>query len=188
MPRVRGCATTATALPELREELKSQPDTEKEAEEVLEQTEKKGATEKEELPKREKKQKKAVSEATQADEDDEEVTFALPKKKKQKTEPRVKEAVANNTYWLGIAADSGVSVQDLKKVFASIRTIACRDLLDEKVGTFRLHGICTLTVKELKHREPYTRIVKEKKITVSEREPYKKIYAKSLLGIAGLSD
>ena len=177
MPRVRGCAATAAALPEAEKETNSQADAEKKVEDVS------GQTEKEEQPKRKKKE--VVSE-TQADDDDEEEEMEAPQKKKKKAEPRGK--AATNTYWLGIASEAGVSAQIAKKVLASVKAIAARDLQDENIGSFKLHGICTFTVKELKRREPYTRVVKGNKITVSEREPYKKVNAKSLLGIAGLSD
>ena len=181
MPRVRGCAATAAALPEAEKEIKSQADAEKKAEEVSGQDEKKGGAEKEEQPKR-KKKKEVVSE-TQADDDDDDDEAP---QKKQKTEPRGK--AATSTYWLGIASESGVSAQVVKKVLAAVKAIASRDLQDENIGSFKLHGICKFTVKELKYREPYTRVVKGNKITVSEREPFKKVNAKSLLGIAGLSD
>ena len=183
MPRVRGCAATAAASPEAEKDTKSQADAEKKAEEFSGQTENKEEAEKVEQPKR-KKKKEVVGE-TQADDDDE-AEMEAPQKKKQKAEPR--EKAATNTYWLGIASESGVSAQVVKKVLAAVKAIASRDLQDENIGSFKLHGICTFTVKELKYREPYTRVVKGNKITVSEREPFKKMNAKSLLGIAGLSD
>ena len=98
---------------------------------------------------------------------------------------------AASTYWLGLSREAGVSVQCVKKVHHAIRKIASRDLLDADIGCFTLHGIAKFTVKHVKYRQAYTTPFKApigKRINVSEREAYNKIYAKSMMGVRGLSD
>ena len=79
----------------------------------------------------------------------------------------------------------------MKKVHNAIRKIASRDLLDADIGCFTLHGIAKLTVKQVKYRQAYTTAFKAKigkRIIVSERKAYNKIYAKSMMGLRSLSD
>ena len=79
----------------------------------------------------------------------------------------------------------------MKKVHHAIRKIASRDLLDASIGCFTLHDIAKFTVKQVKFRQAYTAAFKAKggqSINVSERKAYNKIYAKSMMGVRGLSD
>ena len=68
------------------------------------------------------------------------------------------------------------------------RKIASRDLLDAGIGFFTLHGIAKFTVKQVMYRQAYVATVKGKSFNVNERKACKKIYAKSMMGVSGLSD
>ena len=165
-------------MPETGEDTKSQPEAEKETDEAPEKTE---SPEKEEEAGKPKRKKQEDVGGTQEDNADE--ATEAPQKKKAKT-----GRAAANTYWQEISAESGVSVQSIKKVHNAILKIASRNLLDEDIGSFNLQGIATFTVKEFQFREAYTRVVKGNHVNVSERAPHKKILAKSVMGLTGLSD
>jgi hypothetical protein len=104
-------------------------------------------------------------------------------------DPQKKKAAI--TYWRAISREAGVSAQCVRKVHIAIRKTASRDLLDANIGAFTLHGIAKFTVKQVKYRPAYTTVKgggKGRSVTVSERKEHKKIYAKSFMGVSGLSD
>ena len=135
----------------------------------------------EEQPVQLKRKNKEDAGETQVDHDE---TTPPPQKKKTKSDPRG-HAVAN-AYWFGISAESGVKVQTVRQVYNGIKKIATRDL--EEIGSFAMLGIASFHVKDRKFRQAYTTTLNGKKISVSEKQPYKKLVVKSTLGLTSISD
>ena len=124
---------------------------------------------------------KAVPQEERVDQEEDAEAANAPK--------RVKRARAGtNDYWVGLARESGVSVQSVRKVHDGIRKLAARQLQNEDMsGPFELQGIAKFTVKKLQHRA-YKKQVYGKQVNVSEIKPQRKIFVKSMLGVQGLAE
>lgn len=105
----------------------------------------------------------------------------LLRESKHKTDdgkPYVRGHAAIKAYWqkLGSHLGADVNLEDLKKTVRNLRNIAIAQL--KTTGSFRLYGICEMRIRNLKGRPSKKSRCFGADITMKERPPFKRVYAR----------
>ena len=92
--------------------------------------------------------------------------------------PYVRGHAAIKAYWeeLGLHAGADVNIEELKKAIRNLRQVAIAQL--KTTGNFRLYGICEMRIRSLKGRPSKKSKCFGNEITMKEKPPSKRVYAK----------